>query len=65
MRMLKLIEYIKERKSLELDEALRYAMRNWLISSRVARTYIRDLEIAGLITVETKGLKEYIVYREG
>jgi predicted transcriptional regulator len=64
-RILILIKLIKEKKKLPVEEVLKYVMNNWWISLRVAKAYLRDLEIAGIITIKTEGQKEYVVYKEG
>jgi predicted transcriptional regulator len=64
-RLLLLIKLIKEKKKLPVEEVLKYAMNNWWISLRVAKTYLRDLEVAGIIKIETEGQREYVVYKEG
>jgi predicted transcriptional regulator len=65
MRLLNLIQFLKEKKKVPVEEALKYIMSNWLISTRVAKTYLKDLEVVGMISIETEGLKEYVVYKEG
>jgi len=63
IRILKLLEFIKNRKKADLNEVLKYAMNSWLISSRVVRAYLKDLEIAGYITIQSEGVRDYVIYK--
>jgi len=65
LRLQLTLEEIKKNKTMTRDDALRYIMRKWILSRRIAEIYVNELTDLGQIKIIEKPDGDWIEYVEG
>ena len=65
LRLTQTLEEAKTKKTLLRDDLLRFVMRKWMLSRRIAEIYVTELTDIGKIKVVEKPDGEWIEYVEG